>query len=218
MLKLLVGNKAYSSWSLRPWIAMRATGIPFEDEVVQLFRPSFRARLAEVGAGTRVPVLIDGEFVIWETIAIIEYLAEKFPQAGLWPEESAARAHARVLCAEMHAGFPALRNHWPMNMRRVQRPRVTPTPGAVTADVARIEFLWADARKRFGANGPFLFGKFSAADAMFAPVVNRFHAFGVPVSAVSQTYMDTVRALPAYREWEAAGVAEPWVLAEDEVD
>lgn len=218
MLKLLVGNKAYSSWSLRPWIAMRATGIPFEDEVVQLFRPTFQKRLAEVGAGTRVPVLIDGDVVIWETIAIIEYLAEKFPQAGLWPQNVAARAHARVLCAEMHAGFPALRRHWPMNMRRKMRPRATPTPDAVLQDVVRIEFLWADARKRFRANGPFLFGNFCAADAMFAPVVNRFHAFGVSVNTDSQAYMDAIRALPAYHEWEAAGVAEPWVLAEDEVD
>jgi len=167
-----------------------------------------------------VPVLIDGDIRIWESLAILEYLAEKFPDAGLWPRDAAASAHARVVANEMHAGFQPLRNHLPVNFAR--RIIKRDLPPQVRDNVRRIEALWADCRARFGARaeraGPFLFGAFGNADAMYAPVVSRFHTYAVDVTPETHAYMDAVMALPAWKEWEAAGVAEPWLFAEDEID
>lgn len=215
-LKLIVGNKNYSSWSLRPWIAMKAAGIPFEEQVISLDAPDFKAVVGAVSGPGKVPVLVDGEVSVWESLAIIEYVAEKFPAAGLWPADPAARALARALANEMHAGFQPLRKLMPMNQARAVIKRAL-TPEAA-ANVRRIEALWADCRARYGAGGPFLFGKFGAADAMYAPVVARFHTYAVEVSAPSRAYMDAVMALPAWREWHAAALKETWVLPEDEVD
>jgi glutathione S-transferase len=215
-LKLVIGNKNYSSWSFRPWIGMKAAGIAFEDEVISLNAPDFKPRLREISGTGKVPVLIDGDIRIWESLAILEYVAERSPDAGLWPEEMAARAHARTLAAEMHAGFLPLRRLCPMNMwRPVRKLQLTPE---VAGNVARIDAMWADCRRRFGRGGPFLFGTFGAADAMYAPVVSRFHTYGVDVSAVSRAYMEAVMALPAWAEWLAAARKEPWVLPEDEPD
>jgi len=215
-LSLIVGNKNYSSWSMRPWIALKAAGIPFTEEVISLNAPDFKARVSKVSGTGKVPVLSDGGIHVWESLAIIEYLAEKFPDAGLWPSDPAARAHARAVASEMHAGFVPLRRHLPMNMWRPVLRRELPDD--VAANVRRIEHIWTDCRTRFGKGGPFLFGRFGGADAMYAPVVSRFHTYAVEVGPVAQDYMKTMMALPAWVEWRAAGVKEPWVLPEDEVD
>jgi glutathione S-transferase len=218
-LRLLIGNKNYSSWSLRPWLAMKATGIAFEETLVPLGDPDFRAKVSALSGGEvrgSVPVLIDGDIRVWETLAILEYLAETFPEAHLWPAAPAARAHARAISAEMHSGFQPLRRHLPMNVRRPVKQRVLDP--AVTADVARIDTVWSECRSRFGAGGAFLFGGFGAADAMYAPVVWRFHTYAVGVSAPVRDYMRAVIALPASVEWREAARRESWVLEHDEVD
>jgi len=215
-LTLIIGNKNYSSWSLRPWIAMKVAGIPFAETVIALDAPDFKARVGAVSGTGKVPVLSDGSIHVWESLAILEYLAEKFPDASLWPADPAARAYARTIANEMHGGFLPLRRHLPMNMwRPVLKRELTPE---VIANVARIEAMWADCRARFGAGGDFLFGRYGAADAMYAPVVARLQTYGVDVGAGTRAYMDAVMALPAWREWHAAALKEPWVLAADEVD
>jgi glutathione S-transferase len=215
-LKLILGNKNYSSWSFRPWIGMRMAGVPFEEEVVSLNAPDFKARVGSVSGTGKVPVLIDGDVRVWESLAILEYVAEKFPAARLWPDDPAARAHARAISSEMHAGFLPLRRLCPMNMwRPVKKRELTPE---VAVNVARIDALWSDCRTRFGRGGPFLFGTFGAADAMYAPVVSRFHTYAVEVGPASRAYMQAVMALPAWSEWQEAGRREPWVLPEDEPD
>jgi glutathione S-transferase len=215
-LKLIIGNKNYSSWSLRPWIAMKAAGIAFTEEVISLNAPDFKSRLLAVSGTGKVPTLIDGDIKVWESLAILEYLAEKFPAADLWPRDPAARAHARAVASEMHAGFVPLRRALPMNMWRPIIKRELDRD--VQANVVRIDAMWTDCRKRFGQGGAFLFGKFGTADAMYAPVVARFNTYGVAVGPDAQAYMRAVMALPAWTEWVAAGVKEPWVLAEDEID
>ena len=215
-LKLIIGNKNYSSWSFRPWIAMKVAGIPFEDEVISLDAPDFKPRLKAVSGTGKVPTLIDGDIKVWESLAILEYLAEKFPAARLWPADPAARALARAVSSEMHAGFVPLRKACPMNMWRPPARR-TVEPD-VKVNIARIDAMWTDCRQRFGQSGPFLFGGFGAADAMYAPIVARFHTYAIDVTAASRAYMDAVMALPAWTEWRSAALKEPWVLAEDEVD
>jgi glutathione S-transferase len=213
-LELVIGNKNYSSWSFRPWIAMKVAGIPFEEEVVSLSDPDFKARVRRISGTGKVPALADGAVHVWESLAILEYLAEKFPQKELWPREPSARAAARALAAEMHAGFVPLRRQLPMNMwRPVKRRELSPE---TQANVARIDVIWTDCRKRYG--GPFLFGAFGAVDAMYAPVVSRLNTYDVAVGAVAKSYMESVMALPAWAEWRSAALKEPWVLAEDEVD
>jgi glutathione S-transferase len=215
-LLLLIGNKNYSSWSLRPWIAMKVAGIAFAEQVISLDASDFQERVRKISGTGKVPALADGATQVWESLAILEYLAEKFPQAGLWPAEPAARAHARAIAAEMHAGFTPLRQHYPMNIRRPVKRR---EPIAEVVDnIGRIDAMWTDCRNRFGQAGPFLFGAFGAADAMYAPVVSRFHTYAVDVGPVAKAYMAAVMALPAWAEWCAAALPEPWVLPEDEVD
>jgi glutathione S-transferase len=215
-LTLIIGNKNYSSWSFRPWIAMKAAGIPFDEVVISLDAPDFKARVMQHSGTGKVPVLIDGEAKIWESLAILEYLAEKFPAKGLWPDDPASRAHARTVAAEMHAGFVPLRQHCPMNMWRPVKRR--DLPDDVAANVRRIDALWTDCRARFGAGGPFLFGGFGAADAMYSPVVSRLHTYGIEVGEAARAYMTAVMALPAWAEWRAAALKEPWVLPHDEPD
>jgi glutathione S-transferase len=215
-LKLVIGNKNYSSWSLRPWIAMKVAGIAFTEEVVSLDAADFPERVRKISATGKVPALADGDTHVWESLAILEYLAEKYPQAGLWPADHGARTHARSIAAEMHAGFTPLRRHYPMNVRRPVKPR-EPTE-EVVPHIQRIDRMWTDCRGRFGAAGPFLFGAFGAADAMYAPVVSRFHTYAVAVGPVARAYMTAVMALPAWAEWSAAARQEPWVLPSDEVD
>jgi glutathione S-transferase len=216
VLRLIIGNKNYSSWSFRPWIAMKVAGIAFEEELLPLDTPEFKTRLTAVSGTGKVPTLIDGEIRVWESLAILEYLAEKFPAAKLWPASAAARAHARAISCEMHAGFVPMRRAFPMNMwRPVQKRDVD---AEVKASTARIDAMWSDCRKRYGQGGPFLFGEFGAADAMYAPVVSRFQTYGVEISPAARAYMESVTALPAWTEWKAAAVKEPWVVPGDEVD
>ncbi len=214
-MKLVIGNKNYSSWSLRPWIAMKQIGLSFEEIIIPMALPSTKAEMLQYAPTGQVPILIDGDITVFETIAILEYLNDRYPDAGLWPKDIVARAHARALAAEMHAGFGALRRDCPMNIRRVVRKHIV-SPEA-QKHVARIDAIWTDARSRFGGNGGFLFGSFTNADAMFAPIVNRFHVYDLPRSVVAQKYMDAMMGLPAWQDWEKASRAEAWVIADSEV-
>jgi glutathione S-transferase len=207
-LRLAIVNKAYSSWSLRPWMVLTHFKIPFEETVIPMARPETRSEILKFSPTGKCPALVDGDIVVWESLAIIEYLAEKFPDSPIWPREKAARAHARALSNEMHGGFLALRNHCPTQfLRPVRKIALTPE---VEADVARIEAAWADAKARFGAGGPFLYGAFSAADAMFAPVVNRFQTYDVSVGPAARTYKSAITELPAWKAWIAGAEGEPW--------
>jgi glutathione S-transferase len=211
---LVIGNKTYSSWSLRPWIAMRQAGIVFTEEVIALDRKDTRTKILAHSAAGRVPVLHHGKITVWESLAIMEYVAETFPEAGLWPKAKAARALARAVASEMHGGFAALRSACPMNMKR--KPSRLAVDAAVRRDARRIEELWASCRVAHGGAGPFLFGRFSAADAMYAPVVNRLHVYGFRVSPETRSYMVAMMGLPAWQDWDRAARAEPWVIAHED--
>jgi glutathione S-transferase len=215
-LVLIIGNKNYSSWSLRPWLAMKVAGIVFEETVISLDHPEFKATVLKYSPAGKVPILVDGDVRVWESTAILEYLAEKFPQAGLCPASPQARAHARAIIAEMHAGFLPLRREHPMNFWRPAQARAR-TPEA-QANVERIDAMWAECRVRFGQGGPFLFGAFGAADAMYAPIVARFHTYAVEVGATARAYMHAVMELTAWAQWRDAALQEPWVLPQDEPD
>jgi glutathione S-transferase len=204
-VKLYVGDFNLSSWSLRPWLALTQAGVPFETVRIRLDRPTSRAALTVSSPSGRVPVLHHGNLVVWESLAICEYAAELAPDAGLWPAEPGARAVARAVSSEMHAGFAALRAEHPMNL--LAETARAPSPAAA-ADVARIRSLWKDCRARFGADGPFLFGRFTIADAMFAPVVSRFRTYAIPTDAVCEEYADVVWELPAMGEWRRRAEAE----------
>jgi glutathione S-transferase len=219
-LRLLIGNKRYSSWSLRPWIAMKVLGIPFTETLLPLYLPGSREEVLKYSPTGKVPVLIDGEISVWESLAILDYLAGRFPDKKMWPDDRAARALARSVAAEMHAGFQPLRRYYPMNLARDRtRPRVLePEAEAdVQASIARVDGIWSEARKRYGKDGPFLFGAFGAADAMFAPVVSRLFSYSARVGDISQKYIETMMALPAWQEWEAAGRQETWIMDGNEV-
>lgn len=213
-MKLVIGNKNYSSWSLRPWLLMRVLDLPFEEEIIPLYQPDSKAQLLARAPSGKVPALHDGELVIWDSLAITEYLAEQYPGVAVWPHDAEPRAIARCVSAEMHAGFAALRNQMPMNCRG-SYPGKGQTP-EVMADVARILELWQDCRARYGLEGPYLFGEFCAADAFFAPVVTRFVTYGVTVPNSCRDYMAAVRELPALRDWYAAAVLEPGRIAVSE--
>ena len=214
-LTLIIANKAYSSWSFRPWILMRHFGIAFNEVVIPMAQENTRAEMLRFSPAGKCPALRDGDITVWDSLAIIEYLAECHPEKPLWPEPRAARAQARSLAAEMHSGFTGLRGLLPMNMRRaVKRRELSPE---ASADVVRVEQAFQQARKEFGQAGAFLFGDFSAADAMFAPVVNRLHVYDVVVTAATRAYMDRMMALPAWQEWQAQAQAEPWTIGKYEV-
>ena len=213
---LVVGNKNYSSWSLRGWLAAKqalgSAGIEFEEVVVPLDQPDTAERIRRYAPSGKVPLLRHGELAVWDSLAIGEYLAERFPEAGLWPDDPTARATARCVVAEMHAGFASLRAEMPMDMRN----RAPASPSSRTlADIARIQAIWHDCRSRFGGpsgQGAFLFGAAGLADAFYAPVVSRFVTYGVPADGAAAAYMEAIQAWAPYAEWLAAAEVEPWVL------
>jgi glutathione S-transferase len=205
-LTLIIGTKKWSSWSLRPWIAMKEAKLPFKEIIIQLRQSDTRARILEYSAAGKVPILIDGREMVWDSLAILDYLAVRFPDAKLWPQDMAAHAYARSISGEMHSGFPDLRREFPMDIG-ADLPMPSPSAGA-TADVERIQAIWRDARGRFGGAGPFLFGRFSNADAMYAPVVTRFRTYNIPVDPVSAAYIDTILALPSMIAWYRAADEE----------
>jgi len=212
-MKLVIGNKNYSSWSLRPWLLIKHLGLPFEEEKLSFTSPTFKSRALALSPAGRVPVLVDGDIVVWDSLAIIEYVAERFPDRGVWPLEPAARARARSICAEMHSSFTALRNRLGMNCElHVPMPVLDL---ATRKDIARICDIWADCA-HFAPDGPFLFGAFSAADAYFAPVVLRFLGYDVAVPEAARLYMATMEALPALKEWVAEARTEHDFYAADE--
>jgi glutathione S-transferase len=214
-LALLIGNKNYSSWSLRPWFALRQSGLAFDEERVPMNTPEFAERVRAWSPAARVPVLRHGTLVVWDSLAICEYLADAFPETNLWPSDSAERAHARSISAEMHSGFQSLRGQMPMNVRA--QGRKVPTTPELAADIARIGAIWRGCRGRARARGPFLFGDFSIADAMFGPVAFRFATYGVALEPLAREYAEALRATPALRAWGDAAARESETIAAGEV-
>jgi glutathione S-transferase len=208
---LVIGNKNYSSWSLRPWLLMRHAGLPFRELRIPLYGPESKAQIREHSPSGKVPCLLDGDLAVWDSLAICEYLAERHTGLELWPSAPAARAVARSVSAEMHAGFQHLRANMSMNCRGVFPGRGRTVE--VAGEIERIQRLWADCRARFGAPEPFLFGRFCIADAMYAPVVLRFRTYQVQLSPPGRDYADAILALPALEEWVAAARAETEVIA-----
>ncbi len=213
-LTLVIGNKNYSSWSLRPWLAMKQFGLEFEEIRIPLYTPESTSKIRQYSPSGKVPVLLHDTITVWDSLAICEYLAEEFPNLHFWPEDKAARAIARSISAEMHSSFQILRNNMPMNCR-------TKFPGkgmalGVPKDIDRITSIWRECRQNFGAGGDFLFGKFTIADAIYAPVVLRFVTYDVQLDAVARDYVEAILALPALQEWIKAGAAEKEILPQFE--
>lgn len=214
---LYIGNKNYSSWSMRPWVAMKAAGIAFDEVVIPLYTgASDKQRILDVTPSGKVPALVDGGVTVWDSMAIIEYLAEKFPDAALWPRDGTARAHARSISAEMHGGFGPLRKECGMNIHRPIRAKELSDDAK--DNIARIQELWTDCRKHFGAGGAFLFGPFSAADAMYAPIVHRLRTYAIDVTPPVRAYMDAMWTHPAFAQWTADALAETLVIERFEQD
>ena len=205
-LTLIIGTKKWSSWSLRPWIALREAKLPFKEIIIHLRQSDTRARILEYSAAGKVPILIDGREMVWDSLAILDYLAVRFPEAKLWPQDMAALAYARSISGEMHSGFPDLRRELPMDIG-ADLPTPNISAGAA-ADIERVQAIWRDARGRFGGAGPFLFGRFTNADAMYAPVATRFRTYNVPVDPVCATYIDTILGLPSMTAWYRAADEE----------
>jgi glutathione S-transferase len=215
-LTLVIGNQNYSSWSLRPWFFLAHHGIPFQTRKVRLFTDSMERDLAMHFSDNKVPVLIDDDLEVWDSLAILEYLAERFPEARGWPHEPSARAVARSVCAEMHSSFFALRNELPMNCRR-RFPGFQPGPKA-QRDIDRVMGLWNFCRERYGSAGPWLFGRFGVADCMYAPVVMRLLSYEIPLDPISTLYARALYDDPAIRRWVKDAAEEEEVIEEDEAD
>ncbi len=213
-LTLVIGNKNYSSWSMRPWVLLRQLGMDFEEVKLRFHSPEWDANISRLSPSGLVPVLRRGDVAVWDSLAIMETVNDWYPDKGVWPADAAARAFARSAAAEMHSGFRNLRAKMPMNIR-ASHPGKGMTP-EVASDIARIERLWSEARTRFGAGGDFLFGRFSAADAMFAPVVMRFATYAVPCGPQAARYCEAVRSAPGIRAWVEGALAETEFVAEDE--
>lgn len=210
MLTLVIGNKLYSSWSMRPWLVLKAFEIESQEVVIPLRQPESKVRMSVYASNGKVPMLKDDTMVIWESLAIIEYLAECYPDKNIWPRYREARAHARSISSEMHSGFQALRQGCPMNLgARYAAPEMTE---ALKANVDRIEAIWAEARQKFKTDGPFLYGTFTAADAMYAPVVTRLDTYSIPVKDETRAYMNAVLGHPAVVSWRDAALKEPWTI------
>jgi len=208
-LTLIIGNKNYSSWSLRPWLALKQTGQPFKEIRIPIHQENSLKEILKYSPAGRVPCLMDGEIKVWESLAICEYLAERFPKSNLWPTDSKARAYARSISNEMHAGFQALRKNLPMDIRARHSKKI---PQDVQEDIDRIVGIWRDCRTSYGKGGAFLFGHFTIADAMYAPIVTRFITYGIKVDLLAQAYMESILALPVMQEWIKAATAEKEVI------
>ncbi len=209
-MELVIGDKTYSSWSMRPWLVLKRAGKPFVETRVKLRQATTQAEIAPHSPSGWVPVLKDGEAVVWDSLAICEYLAERFPEAALWPADAVARAVARSACAEMHSGFQSLRGECPMDLRLTT---VAELSEATQANIRRITRMWSDLRSRYGAGGPFLFGAWSIADAFYTPVATRFRSYGVHLSdygdhGAAGAYCDTLLATPEFMEWEQGALEE----------
>ncbi|NBJ11956.1 glutathione S-transferase family protein [Microvirga arsenatis] len=215
MPTLVIANKCYSSWSLRSWLLLKQMGVAFDEIVIPLDQPDTKEKVLRHSPAGKVPILIDGDVTVWESIAIMEHVGEAYG-APVWPEDRKARAMARSVAAEMHAGFSALRSACPMNLGRKYGPR--DRGEAVAGDVARFSEIVRQARERFGAGGPFLFGAFSAADAMYAPLATRLDTYSIALDPATQAYVSTILSLPAFQEWRGAALKEAWIVDADEVD
>ena len=209
---LVIANKRYSSWSLRPWLAMVHFEVPFDEIVIPLKQESSSAEISKHSPAGKVPVLHHGDITVWESLAILDYLADAFYDRPCWPTDPHAKAHARTIAAEMHAGFGALRSAMPMDLAKTYPSRQW--DDAVSKDVARVQDVWRDGRAQFGNNGDFLFGPFTIADAMYAPVVTRFKTYAIDMDEVSSAYADAILGLPAMQKWVAEAADEPWVIEE----
>ncbi len=212
-IRLFIANKKYSSWSLRPWILLKVKAIKFEEQLVPLDFETGNQRYKDFNPAGKVPALLHGELAVWDSLAIMEYVAELFPEKNLWPKGSKARAHARSIVAEMHSGFMDLRNECPMNMCR--QPSKIAVSDGVIKDIQRVEAIWTDCLEKY--QGPFLFGEFSIADAMYAPVVNRLYAYDFDCKLSSKIYCDTIKSLDAWQSWQRDADEEPWVITQAEI-
>jgi glutathione S-transferase len=210
-LTLVIGNKNYSSWSLRAWLVMELSGAAYDEVRIPLYTPDSRARLKQHSPTGKVPVLKTPDGVIWDSLAIAEYMAENYAKAELWPTDASARAMARSLCAEMHSGFSALRNHLPMDLKR--RQRLAKMPAEAENDIKRVCSLWAECRERFGAHGPFLFGRASIADAFYAPVATRLKSYSVSLPPEADAYVDAIYSWPAFQRWHEEALKEKEVIS-----
>ena len=213
MLTIVIGNKAYSSWSMRGWLAVRLSGLPFRERLIPMWSPEWDAARTDgvLALSGRVPTLVDDDdILVWDSLAIVDHLAERVGQDRFWPADPAARAFARAIAAEMHSGYLELRRHCIMNVRRLYAPAALPAP--VQADVDRIVRLWITARTRFGTGGEYLFGDYGAADLMFAPVATRFRTYAIPLPPIAEAYVAAVLAQADVADWLAAAQEEPWVL------
>ena len=209
-MQLIVGNRLYSSWSLRAGILLRAFDVPFDETVIAMYKDNSKSEMLRYSPTGKVPVLVDGDITVWESLAICEYIADAFPNKNIWPKDKAARAHARAASSEMHSSFMGLRSTCPMNLTKTFVPK--DRGEACAADIVRLQALWAEARARFGADGPFLYGEFSAVDAMFAPVVTRLDTYQIAVNSETRAYMDAVLNHPAFLSWKADAFKEVWAL------
>ena len=217
MYKLIIGNKVYSSWSLRPWVLMKTLGITFDEVNVELYTPEGKAEIVEYHAAGKVPLLIDTELdhTLWDSMAILEYLGENHPDKNLWPSDKIARAHARCVANEMHSSFNEVRNQLPMNCRADKT--FSPIDAPLQKDIDRICNIWRECRENFGNKGDFLFGEFCIADAMFTPVVLRFNSYHIPVGDVEKTYMQSILQLPAVQEWISLGKQDATIFENYEI-
>lgn len=212
-MKLVIGNKNYSTWSLRPWILMSAFNLDFEEIQVSLLQDGLKERLGKYSASCKVPVLIDGDLCVWDSLAICEYVSEKYLDGKGWPEDMKLRAEARAITAEMHSSFNALRGEMPMNIRATRKVELSP---AAKVDIARIDSIWSQCTEKNAQLGPWLFGEFSIADCFFAPVASRFTTYSTPLSATAQKYADTLLNHRSFVKWIDAAKAETEIVPEDE--
>lgn len=216
-LTLVIGNKNYSSWSMRPWIALKGASIAFDEVVIPLYTgDADKQRILAYSKAGKVPVLVDGATTVWDSLAIIEYAAERFPQAKLWPADPAVRAHARSVSSEMHSGFMPLRNECGMNIHRPIRAKALSDDAQ--ANIARIQAIWSECRSLYGKDGPYLFGAFTGADAMYAPVIHRFRTYAIEVKGAAADYMAAMEDMPAFRAWTEAALKETWLIDRFEED